>query len=78
MVAKNIRECVHIRIVGTHCIHVRNLIVENNLLNPVGSKAVVLLLLIYCFMYLHSFWGFCVGLCFGTHNFMSFIVLQSF
>ena len=23
-------------------------------------------------------WGFCVGLCFGMHYFMSFLVLQSY
>ena len=30
-----------------------------------------------CFMYLTLFVGFCVGLCFGMHYFMSFLVLQS-
>ena len=30
------------------------------------SKAVVLMLLCYCFMYLPLFVGFCVGLCFGA------------
>ena len=35
--------------------------------------AVVLLLLIYCFM----LWGFSVGPCFGIHYFVSFLVLQS-
>ena len=41
------------------------------------SKAVVQLLLIYCFMYLPLFVGVRVGLCFGIHHFMSFLVLQS-
>ena len=43
----------------------------------VHSKAVVLVLLIYCFMYLPLFMGFCVGIWFGIHYFLSFLVLQS-
>ena len=43
----------------------------------VRSKAVVLSLLNYCFMYLPLCVGFCVGLCFGMHYLMSFLVLQS-
>ena len=31
-----------------------------------------MLLLIYSFMYPHCLLGFCVGLCFGMHYFMSF------
>ena len=45
-------------------------------LTAVRSKAAVLLLLIYCFMYLPLFVGFCVGHCFGMHYFMSFLILQ--
>ena len=37
-------------------------------------KAVVQLLLIYCFMYLPLFVEVRVGLCFGIHHFMSFLV----
>ena len=43
----------------------------------VHSEAVVLLLLIYCFMCLPLFVGFCVDLCFFMHYFESFLVLQS-
>ena len=44
----------------------------------VRSKAVVLLLLIYCLMYLPLLVGGSVfGLRFGIHYFMSFLVLQS-
>ena len=41
-----------------------------------STKAVVLLLVVYCYMYLPLFMGrFCVCLCFGMHYFMSFLVL---
>ena len=59
----------------THCIHVRNLIVKNNLLHPVGSKAEVLLLLIYCFMYLPLFLGV---LCWSLFWYALLCVLYSF
>ena len=42
----------------------------------VGSKAVVLLSLMYCFMYTPCLRGFCVGLCFGMHYLMSVLGLQ--
>ena len=37
----------------------------------------LLLLMISCFMYLPLFWGFCVGLWFGTHYLVSFRVSHS-
>ena len=43
----------------------------------IHSEAVALLLLIYCFMCLPLFVGFCVDLCFFMHYFESFLVLQS-
>ena len=43
----------------------------------VRSKAVVLLLLICCFIYPHCLWWFCIGFWFGMHYFVSFLVLQS-
>ena len=41
----------------------------------VRSNAVVLWLLIYCFMYSHCLWGVCVDFQFGMHY---FYVLSSF
>ena len=41
-----------------------------------NSKAVVLLLLIHCFMSLKLFVGFLFGICFVMHYFVPFLVLQ--
>ena len=44
----------------------------------VRSKVLVLLLFTHCFIYLTLSVGFCVGLCFVMHYFVSFLVLRSF
>ena len=43
-------------------------------LAAVRSKAVVLWLWIIVLCTSHCLWGFCGGLCFGMHYFMSFLV----